>query len=1566
MDEKTENIISQPQKTSLLKKFKRFLVTTAFILLNLTVIFYFTAEPILRYVLKNSIAKKSEGLYSLDFDDIELSLWNRSLSLTNFTLHPDTLIYQQLKSQGKVKTALYEIRLQELRIHRIGLYRLIKNKSLNINAIEIDKPEIQLISTPQNENKKEKYDAIHKDLYPAISKYLTELNVDTISIRAGVFNLFIKKEHSQTATSAENISISLFQFRLNENSFQNRKQLFYSKNIEVKIRGYKLTLNEHLLTAKEVRISTKDSLILVKNVMLSPTVSQKDSLKMFTFYDILIPEIKISAADVNAAYFEKKIKVKNILLNRPRLKIFALPKPEKPTKLRKDTIINAKEFDLYKIFAGKITSLEFENFALKNGNFDIYQDFSLNNSIYSLTGFSMELNDFLVDSTAKENKTKILYANDISLKVNRLVMKLKDKMHVLQTDTLFLSTKEKLISSQNIRLTPTAQAKWLAFYQKKKILNIFIPQIKLIGVNLKSVYNQSVMPISQFLIQNPKIDIQSFAEENISKKKKQKFSADNLYAMISPYLKSVFINELTLQNADIHFENKLRDSVKNYFSGNISLVLQKFLLSPHSKHGPDKLFYADSIEIEVKNYEMKIADNLHILHADRAFLSTKKSILSLDNLKISPIFSENKIAQLKKNNKSTFFDVKVRNVSLLGASIHNAYFDKYLKINVVNISQPQIRIEKFVDVKKNLQTDSVKIDSAKIENNSDDFFKMLSNYLQIIDIQRLTLDSGYVEMTKKDSLEQRLTFFHSKIFADLRKFYLKTDSVEENQNLFFSENIKIRANEFFDEMPNKIYDLRIGEIEFSTNNSEATVKSFFMIPKIPAADSLRKPTIFNVYFPVIKIKGIDIKKIYKDKMLNINEITVQNPAIAIIKRPKFITWFENDALEKQIKIKIPKGLIALNINELNIENGKAKFFNQISENNIFEFSKTDISGKIEKFHLDSAFFDKDGNNVLTFDNVNLHLKNYFTTTPDSIHFVKIDEVKLFSKKGEAELKNFRIEYDSTKNAFKTLKTWEKALLYKIKIAEGKLFGVDFNKFYKTRHLQIAKTDFKKMEWFFVSYPELRKPNTPNLFEANFYDKIRKNLSSLLINDLQFEKTMFSYTTISPDTTKYLTLERISGNIYNFFIDSLGPNRPKKFLYADEMSIKFDNFQFRSPFDSLYVMKAKELKISTAKSTVWASDFLYEPQFEFYDFSKILGVEKGAMKITIPNLTAERFDIRNFLEKKHNKIGKIFADSLLFHYFQDKNFPQDSNYVPKNPIHQIVNGKNYLRIDTIQAKNSRILYEYLPKKSPQKAFCELTKMQVNIFNLTNDTILIRDSIITEIQVQGYVMDRGFLKTNLRIPLNSPNGRHFLSGSVDTMDFHPLNSLTQRMSKVSIISGYLNGLTYEIEADDYKAVGTMQFRYKNLEVALLETEEGDSTVKNRIFLSFIGNAILPSSNPRRIFLREGIIYQEQNYNQSIYSYWLNSLMSGLKSSVGFDSKEQKKLRNQPFYLKLQEQQEEKAKSDYEMAKRLREKMKEENEVQQEIQKQIVKEQKRKAKLERQWQKNYEKERKRKKKK
>ena len=153
------------------------------------------------------------------------------------------------------------------------------------------------------------------------------------------------------------------------------------------------------------------------------------------------------------------------------------------------------------------------------------------------------------------------------------------------------------------------------------------------------------------------------------------------------------------------------------------------------------------------------------------------------------------------------------------------------------------------------------------------------------------------------------------------------------------------------------------------------------------------------------------------------------------------------------------------------------------------------------------------------------------------------------------------------------------------------------------------------------------------------------------------------------------------------------------------------------------------------------------------------------------------------------------------------------------------------------------------------------------------------------VKGKLMNKAQILGSFKYPRSSINEEFDCKIKVDSVYLPELNPFLENSLFAKINDGTLYSANIMFHSDNNSSKGISSFEYRDLKVALNKADSVQE--KKRKLLSLLVNMFVKKKNTKKI----GYIYAEPDSTRSFTSYWVKSILSGIKATMGFESKEQK---------------------------------------------------------------------------
>lgn len=1165
-------------------KVLKYLGTVVLVFIFFEILFFFFAKPILKSTLENWVYKKSDSVYTLDFDKLRINMLNGNILLTNFEITPDTLGY--FSKNNSITKNLYEIQLDTFQIKQIRLFPLIrKNNELSIKLLKLSNPQVKIFARNKNKNRidtipdnSSSYETVRKDLLESVFKYTNAFQVNKIIITDGNFDFLKPRSDNQNPFSIGKITLILNNFFADINTFSFEENSLFSEDIEIIVADYELKLNDniHVLDAKRVYINTFEKHIQLDNIQLHPL--NNDFLSHINeevnIFDISIDEMSFNNSDFKEIYEDQILHLTKAQIDNLSIKIFKQKINEKK-KFNKDTLFD--KIDVFPLFSNYLSFVQIDTIGVTSGNFANYEKVTSNIAQTSIRNFKVDVFNFLIDSTSVTDTSRLLYAKDMIMTFDGFKFIMKDSIHQLTAEHIEASTEQSGVTARNIEITPKVGRLGWAISNHKSYNDINIKQLDISGFDFVKFSNNNELIVNQFKINDADFSLKSFPD-TIKKTKTQPIDQ-----LLQSFADKIVIKEIDIPNGYLNFATTKKHKTTK-FSGNFQISLHRFIFNPY-KEKLTKYASVGSANLLFFNINFYTADSLYKFSTDTIRYSTYQQKIILANLRFKPI--ENKIQKkLRQSNKSTIVDIVIPRIIISNTNLSNALQADSLSLKTVTLANPIFEISSFPNIAQK-HTKKIYITLYKK--------KVIRNIVQTsADVEVY----AYIGVSNRDSAALETFRYKKKSIDTLTKY-----SVHVITQLKINPK-DIRANDTSIAIISQIEDFTVDRIEKLANSNLtknqidsitfSTLSEIYHIDELYKAPNFDKDEIFNTI-------GQFLPKINSDSLY------VKNGQVIFKSRTK-------DSKRVVFKTKFDLKLCKFDFNVDSISSNEKILFSDkfmININNsIFNLKDSIHQAKVSKIRFSS--FDS----VISAHNIMI-VPKYRDSSQISM-FVKIDNIKTdgvdFQKLYIEHLLDVsditisepivKLHLSSTNKKQKSKKAIR--ILFYLPPQIDELF---------VEKICLKDCQIKLKRDFQDTTIEFFKSN----LNVNFYefkiDSVTNILENIFIAPIDnFDLTLTDFSFITPDTMQRIMADSVYVNSKNGNIIISNPKISTTILdsnvlvdYAKDKQV----FNFSSKNLNIFGLDLYKLRFDN--QLVFNSMFIDTPRIELYKPAKEKSVTKKQFK-----------------------------------------------------------------------------------------------------------------------------------------------------------------------------------------------------------------------------------------------------------------------------------------------------------------------------------------------------------------
>ena len=507
-----------------------------------------------------------------------------------------------------------------------------------------------------------------------------------------------------------------------------------------------------------------------------------------------------------------------------------------------------------------------------------------------------------------------------------------------------------------------------------------------------------------------------------------------------------------------------------------------------------------------------------------------------------------------------------------------------------------------------------------------------------------------------------------------------------------------------------------------------------------------------------------------------------------------------------------------------------------------------------------------------------------------LYHITYSDVKLNILAGNVNISNFQLIPDTA--VYNRLVAGKRAPdnLFIISVKNLSVSDAGAAKAYLEKRLDIDSIVINQPKVTIINkrfaYNDTAKAGPPK----SFYELIKKTFKEIRVRSVSLKNVSVDYIDKNQNTPQSTVLTNMAVKVTDILIDSLSGRDTSRFYYTKNVQIALKGYGFKTP-DNLYQATVGKLTFNTAKKQMIINKAALIPRYNNSDFIKKAGGSGDIYTLRFNKITLNNLDLQRFLVRREVfAAGMDITDSYVGVYENDVNAGKPSVKTGRDPQQLLQKVKLPLGVNRINISNANIAFAAIDRTSRQTGQVLFTHTSGYLKNVTNDSVQKKHNPFLTAHLDTRFMDEASLSLKFKFNLNSATGAFNYSGTLGPYDARKLDKLVKPLALVHIVSGDIQKLTFNINADNYNSKGLVNFYYRNLNIQLLKKEDGNPKLKNKPLVSVLANDfVLEDNNPNANgAFRPGPLFLQRGPTVSFFAYLYRGILSGVKASVGLSFK------------------------------------------------------------------------------
>ncbi len=1397
-------------------------------------ILFFIAQPYLNKNLSQYVSEKTGGVYSLNFENIELNFRNKGFTITGVNLHPIESKAREIQ-QTNPERIFYSFSTSTLQIQKLKLLKAIKKRQLIMDKVSIVKPGFSLSgSINLSKDSIKPFDYAMAEMKLLFNKYLDEVVINEIEFVDANYQFYNLVGDTSNVSNAEKISVGITHFRTDSALLKKPTSPFETDDIFIRMNNFMNQMGDsiHFLEIDALEYSFKKAILSASNFHLFPKYPAKEK----SLYDIFVPSFNLRSNSLISIYTTDSLSVAFCEFNNPEINFY------QKNNLKKLDIEDINNFDLYDLVKHDFKIIQVDTFLLHDASLEISRQEIDSTFQQKFETIQVGLQNFTLSPTSNKNPDKLLFADEIEMNIGGYLLNLDDGIHTFKAETISASTYTNTIKVGGLSINPKQEGNNV---KHPIFLHIGCQQLSFNDISLKDVYHKRILPATSIEIIAPTAQ---FDYHTDARKKASQGQVGVLFDIVSSYLKGVYSNVVAIEDGALKIQNLRRKKVRGFFETGINFSLTDFALDSTSLESTDKLFYASNFDLQFTNYNMKLVDNLHKLRVGNILISSNESKVIIDSLHLRPVAYNIDEELLKRYNRSEAYTVFVPRITIMNAGLHKAFFENNVQVENLRFHTPTIHYENFSYLKKNRK-----------QGDFTELYDLIFNYAPDISIRNISAPEGEITWVNHAG-EKRSTTLTNKFDVELINFKLNKNELNKKR-LLFSDHIAFSLRDQLFKLSDNVHYLQAKEINFSTEKSSIEFTDALFYPDITSPDYQNKPTTFQVTIPKLLLSDVDIPAAYFSQDIKVGNIHAGSPKVEVYSQKG-----KTKPLDfKKLAMPLPPHVNTLDVKKIELNDGRVITY-QLEDKNLNKTSSFNLGLLTTGFMLDEDKFSTEG--------IIANVSNFRLALKGKTHEISVGQLNYHKEAKSIDIQNFHVSpslQQLPKNQFS------------IQIPSIAMEGFDTDLAYEENIYALSQINVVNPSIKISMGDTLKPGGLKKLRGLDFYQYVGPYLNQLNITNLAVNHAEVDFGSLA----KGLKHEDINIAIRNI---EIGEHQlPGRLLNAEDFFLKTYNIS-RASKNGLYSFLVDTFIFQSSDNSIGLKNIHIKPVYTKDKFAAHIGTQVDVLDSHISSVKLENLDVDKWMYEQKIEAGNLHIGPSSTNIFRNKRYPFNPVQSPLLPKGLLATIPYPFKVDSTMLYQAKIKYSELLDVSNTAASIIFDDIDISMGQLSNIPAYLNKTPMLSVAAKGIVNQAGKIDARFRFDLSDKKHSHSVEGNIQPMPMNTFNDFAEKAALVTVEDGLINRFEFNMELDDEQAIGNLWLGYNDLKVAVIEFEDGK--IKKEGFASLMANSLLVNSkNPKGKELLPQEFTYTRDPKRSMINYWWKSIFSGAKQSMGIKDKNKK---------------------------------------------------------------------------
>ncbi len=808
----------------------------------------------------------------------------------------------------------------------------------------------------------------------------------------------------------------------------------------------------------------------------------------------------------------------------------------------------------------------------------------------------------------------------INQNLTHIVDEKSDHLYQLSFSNIELHVVPLSVSVTDLALLPNE-----TISKKRQITNpnqIFYsftsPALKISNINVMRLFKKHTFHCKNITVVKPKLELSG---ENILQNDSVQ-SFDKVLLEMRPlfhkYVKEIIVDNIDFSNANYGFYNAVGDTTQISKAKNVSVRIKQFRTDSAMIFGHNHLIETEDILVQMNHFHNLMGDSLHMLNIDTLEYSLKTSDINASGFHLTYSF---------KNSDKNLYDVYVPKMYMKSKSITHFAINDSLKIQYLEFDNPQIKFYQ--------KENAGRIDIEDLNNFN--LYTLVENQFSKIEIDSFNLAGASLEIYKQPDFNKYQQQFGS-VNVELTGFALDSTSSRNQNKLFHADDLEMEVARYHLRLVDNEHNFKADSIFVSTKTNSLKVKHIDISPS--AAGNINSHTVANIECKALEIENVNLKTLYHTRRLPTKQIQIIEPNVHLQYYTKITKRNPQNGAGLLFEL-VTAYLKGVYSEVVTVDNGKLNIEN-LNRNKVLGYFETGFDFNLSGFALDSTSIQSTDKFFYATD-FDLEFSNYQMKLVDNLHKITVDHISFLNFERKVQIDNLHLQPVIKDATDSVMQRFNRSELYDIFVPRITLWGINLRNAFFHNQLNMSNFQISHPKIYFENFGALRQAQGKQEF-SDFYQLIFNYLSDFNIQKIDIpngELTWVNHTK-KGKTTSFDN--EFSASLENFRLNEKELDK-KRLLFSDnfDISVKDQTFQLS---DSVHIMKAGEINLSTAKKSVSIKDALLYPVITSKKYKSL----STTFQVSIPKLDISNFDFQKAYYSKELQLNELEINSPRFQVY----------------------------------------------------------------------------------------------------------------------------------------------------------------------------------------------------------------------------------------------------------------------------------------------------------------------------